>query len=135
MKIKIFKDDYNKSEFYGIIGKYFAERKYRNEMPYMINKDGKVWFVAMKNDEVIGFAAIYIENKKGMIESNYVEEKHRNNGVFTKLIEKMMDYIGGKVDILEIATNKEYLIDFWIKRGFGESRKKGSYQYLTKEIV
>ena len=31
-----FKEDYDKAAFYSIMGEFFAEKKYRDEMPYLV---------------------------------------------------------------------------------------------------
>lgn len=38
-----FKEDYDKAAFYSIMGEFFAEKKYRDEMPYLVNTEEKEW--------------------------------------------------------------------------------------------
>ena len=38
---KEYNEGYDRTEFYSIMGKFFAEKKYRDEMPYLINTEEK----------------------------------------------------------------------------------------------
>ena len=40
---KEYNEGYDRTEFYSIMGKFFAEKKYRDEMPYLINTEEKEW--------------------------------------------------------------------------------------------
>ena len=40
---KEFNKGYDKVAFYSVMGEYFAEKKYRDEMPYLINNEEKEW--------------------------------------------------------------------------------------------
>jgi len=50
LQIKIYEGNYDRAEFYSIMGKYFVEKKYKEEMPYLENKDEKVWFLAFEDN-------------------------------------------------------------------------------------
>lgn len=65
----IFKNDYNKNEFYSIMGGFFAERKYKRMMPYLANDENTAWYVYVENNKVYGFIN-YIE-KVGRISIGY----------------------------------------------------------------
>lgn len=64
MEIVVYEGEYDRSGFYSKMGKYFAEKEYQNELPYLHNEDEKIWFVAMEEGEVAGFASLVIENTK-----------------------------------------------------------------------
>ena len=133
MQIEKFEGDYNKEKFYSIMGKFFAEPKYKKEMPYLANREGTVWFVAVENDQVIGFVAVNEASNIIKLSHDYVVEPHRGKGIYNTLNEKRNEYINRKNKPIEIAVKEPFLIDYWKKRGFIPSKKAGSYVYLRKE--
>ena len=52
-----FKEDYDKAAFYSIMGEFFAEKKYRDEMPYLVNTEEKEWCLFFANGKLAGFYA------------------------------------------------------------------------------
>lgn len=133
MQIKTFEGSYNKTEFYAHMGKYFAELKYKNEMPYLSNKDGSMWILAFEGDELIAFASLHELKNKIMLEHSYVEEAHRKKGIWKKLNEIRFKYASGKNKPVEVITKEDHLKEYWIKNGFEVYRQNGRYFYLRKE--
>lgn len=136
--IKQYKFKNEMSEFYGFMGKYFAEPKYKKEMPYMVNKEGMVWFVVMEEFsvgyEVIGFGSVNETKNKIIFESSYVEELHRKKNIWKKINEMRLEFAISKNKPVEVITQYEYLKDYWIKNGFEEYRKNGKYIYLRRDF-
>ena len=62
-EVKVFKDNYDRGEFYSIMGKYFAERIYRKLLPYLINEKEKVWYLFFENQTLCGFCGVKKECK------------------------------------------------------------------------
>ena len=57
--MKIAEHEDRPAEFWAFMGLFFAQRKYRREMPYLVDDDGYVWYLAMDGDILLGFAAIH----------------------------------------------------------------------------
>jgi hypothetical protein len=134
MQIKIFEGDYNKSKFYSAMGKFFAEPQYRKEMPYMNNKDSKVWFLCYEMNKFLGFGAIDILKNKAILESSFVIEEYRKNGIWKEINKARLKYLKDKKKTIEVITKEKHLKEYWIKLGFKEYRKSGRYFYLRKDI-
>lgn len=44
--------------FYSKMGRFFAEERYIRQMPYLRNKDEKVWFTVEQENRVIAFSSL-----------------------------------------------------------------------------
>ena len=62
---KEYNEGYDRTEFYSIMGKFFAEKKYRDEMPYLINTEEKEWRLFYEEGVLAGFYGH--EEKKELI--------------------------------------------------------------------
>lgn len=133
MQIKRFKNTMGDSTFYALMGKYFAEPKYRKEIPYMANRETNVWFIALEKDQVLGFVALDMTNTKIKMEHDYIEEAFRKEGLFEKLNEKRMEYVSDEIKPQEVIVKEQFLIDYWSALGFKPYRTNGAYTYLRKE--
>lgn len=125
MQIKRFENTMGDSTFYALMGKYFAESKYKKEIPYLNNQEGNVWFVALDNET----------KTKVILKHDYVEEAYRGKKLFDKLNKERMSYISKVKKPFEIAVRETQLIKYWVNKGFKPFRTGGSYTYLRKEAT
>ena len=133
MQIKIFEGYYDKTKFYGIMGKYFAEPKYKKAMPYMTNKEASVWFLVYEINSLIGFGSLSETKNKIVFESSYVEEEYRKKGTWKEINKARIKYSRDKNKPIEVITKEEYLKSYWIEQGFCVYKQNGRYFYLRKE--
>jgi len=54
-QVKEFIDTCNNAEFYKYMGRFFAERIFRKELPYLINDFEKIWYLFFDQETLIGF--------------------------------------------------------------------------------
>lgn len=127
--VKIFKNDYDRSEFYSIMGKFFAEPSYKKDLPYLVNRDNTVWYLNVKNGEVVAFSN-YEEHKKTIeFKTDYFVY---NISDLEELIKIKLKDLNGKE--IETANSNKEIVDLFIKYGFKEYRKTTNYVFLRKEI-
>lgn len=134
MEIVVYEGEYDRSEFYSKMGKYFAEKEYQNELPYLHNEEGKIWFVAMEEGKVAGFASLVIENTKIVLATSYVEPEFRKRGFYKKLIDANMKYCKGIEKPFVCTTNNEIFKKHLEKLGFEIYRQTKNYWFLRKEV-
>lgn len=132
MQIKIFEGDYDKGKFYSIMGKYFAEPKYKKQLQYMSNKESSVWFLVFEMNKLLGFGSINVLKDKIVFESSFVEEDYRKKGIWKQLNESRFKYAESKKLPIEVITKEEYLKKYWIEKCFSVYRQNGRYSYLRK---
>jgi len=132
MQIKIFEGNYDKAEFYSVMGKYFAEPQYRKAMPYMSNKETSVWFLIFQAGELVGFSSLSNLPEKIILESSFVECNFRRQGFWHALNRERLNYAESKNKNFEVITKEPYLVSYWIDRGFEVYRKNGRYSYLRR---
>lgn len=128
----IFQGNYDKSLFYSLLGKFFAEREYRKMFPYLINEEGSVWIVAIENNEALGFTIF--EEKKSRIIFDYTYAKTID--IEKELLDKRFNLTKNinkpiEIDLLRENSN----IKFWIDRGFNIKKETKNYIYLRKEAI
>lgn len=85
-----FKEDYDKAAFYSIMGEFFAEKKYRDEMPYLVNTEEKEWCLFFANGKLAGFYAHEERERHTAISGVYVLPAFRQYGVGTFMLEDML---------------------------------------------
>ena len=128
--IYIFKDNYNRSEFYSVMGKYFAEPNYKKELPYISNKDNTVWYVDINKDgEVLAFNSFEEGNK---VEFKTTYFKQNNIKSLESIIKLQLTHIGNKV--IETANSNEKIVKVFKKYGFTEYKKTTNYTFLRKDV-
>lgn len=124
MKIQVFAE--KDRQFWADMGPFFGMRKYRTEMPYLIDEPDDVWHLAMEGKRVIGFIAINPKQVHGL----YVVEDKRKNGVGKRLIDSAI----ANTNTTFAACSPDSITVFR-KCGFKEVSKRGKYtkmQYTRK---
>lgn len=133
MKLNQFKGDYNKSEFYTLMGKFFAERNYKRIMPYLVNDENSTWYVAVEKGNVLGFIN-YVE-KLGRVNIGYcfIDEMYKNR----HLLEHNLLAIVNNECILKdmfVEVEKSWDKDGYLKLGFEIYKETTNYWYLVKKV-
>lgn len=99
---------------------------------HIYNKPQNIIFVAKENDNtVIGYAyckiTMDIDKKIALIDGIYVEEKYRNQGIATQIIEECKRWAAkmeAKILELNVVSKNENAINLYKKIGFDEFSKK-----------
>lgn len=120
MKYKQFKGQYDKVEFYSLMGKFFAERKYRKLMPYLFNDEDLVWNIIENSDEVDGFISYKERGNKVNIGYCYSEDK--------KLYKKLLNSIPQKNTFIELE--KDFDKSIYEKLGYEVYKESKNYWYM-----
>ena len=96
------------------------------------------WLVYKNNNEIIGFINYDSIYEKAEIEYIYVEEKFRNQGIATLLLNKMIDDLKEKKInsiTLEVNENNITAINFYKKNKFKGIAKRENYYGKDSAIV
>ena len=128
-EVKTYIGNYDKNEFYTIMGKYFAERIYRKQLPYLINDKDKVWYLFFKKKELAGFCGVKICQKYTTITDIYYNETYKDENI----LEYISKYIFNiyKSENINLLTNKKDEKKIWTLLGFKPNKEKGSYTSLN----
>ena len=130
--MKILRITNQDKNFYTLLGPFLARRDIEKEIGYQIyDDDGKVWLVAIKGKEVVGFC--YIAEKKKQhyqLGSYYVIKGHRHKGIFRSLFNSAIEGVKG---IVTLTTKNDYVGELLIEEGFAEIRNRGSFTEYSKE--
>lgn len=132
MDVKIYNGDYDKSEFYSIMGKYFAEKPYKKELPYAENNANKKWYLFYDDHNFIGFLACEYKKHITLLSCVYVNPEFRNQGYCDKIIKYTIEAL--KDCVLQLTTNNPYLVKVSVKNKFEQVSEKGSYKVLRRTL-
>lgn len=133
LEVKEYPAELSEEKFYSLMGKYFAERQYRKQMPYLINDKKYVWRLYFHKNELIGFYH-YTYLKKDLIEFGglYLEEKYRGKGLGKRILfEQNQEF--SKYNQKSISNNP-IVLQIRNELGFVETGKRGSYTILEKRV-
>ncbi len=130
---KTFEGNYNKSEFYSLMGKFFAERKYRKMMPYLVNEDNRVWYVVIENNEVVAFIT-YLE-KLGRINIGYcyISDKIEDKKILESNLITSVHNIGNETKNMYVDIEKGMDKEEYINLGFEVYKETTNYWFLVKK--
>lgn len=133
LEVKEYPGELSEETFYSLMGKYFAERKYRKQMPYLINDDNYLWRLYFHDDELIGFYH-YTYLKDNLIEFGglYLEEDYRNQGLGKRILYEQTSEFAEYNQ--KSISNNPILLHIRIKLGFSETGRRGSYSILEKRV-
>lgn len=118
--IKKFKDNYDKCKFYSLMGKFFAERKYRKLMPYLFNNENLIWNISVNDKEVEGFISYKEGKDKVNIGYCYAEDK--------RLYKKLLASIPSKNAFIELE--KDFDKSIYEELGYEVYKESKNYWYM-----
>ncbi|WP_297425803.1 hypothetical protein [Clostridium sp.] len=128
--IKVFKDNYNKSEFYSIMGKFFAEPSFKKELPYLTNRDNTVWHIFLENGEVKAFSSYEESSNKICFSTDYYLDDIKYLEDILKYKFKELREVNKPIDTATSNSKIKYLFE---KYGFLEYKRTANYSFLIKE--
>ncbi len=124
--VKEYMDTSNNEEFYGYMGRFFAERIFRKELPYLINDHEKIWYLFFDKKDLAGFCGVVMSQNGTSFTDFYVLPAYRNMENKEFMAKYMLNlYRSEKIRIL---TNSDDEMKMWEKLGFLNKGKKGSYE-------
>ena len=85
------------------------------------------WYLAYKEDKLIGFCSALIQNNTVVFKHDYVLKNERNNGVYSLLFKSRLNDFKGK-KIKSTVTNKS--VSTFIKHNFKIIKETKNYTFL-----
>lgn len=127
--VKVYSGNYDKNEFYSVMGKFFAERFYKKIMPYLTNTEKKIWYLFYSKNELVGFFGI----EESVLNTNFMDMYIVDGNDRNDILNFMCNYVFNiyKNRSIKILTSNEDEIKVWQKLGFESIKTKGRYQMLT----
>ena len=111
------------ANFYCNMGKFFGSRQVAKEVGINIYDDSnKRWFVYFENDVIVGFASL----KNNLVSDCYVIPEKRNNGIFTYILNFLIQSSYGKLNANCTQASKKVFNNL----GFTEVRKSKNFTYM-----
>lgn len=124
-EVKEFIDTCNNEDFYKYMGRFFAERIFKRELPYLINDHEKIWYLLFYKESLAGFCGVVMNQNSTSFTDFYLLPAYRNQKNKEFFAKYMLHlYRSEKIRIL---TNSEDEMEMWENLGFARLGKKGSY--------
>lgn len=130
-EVREYMGNYNKEQFYAIMGRFFAERVYRKKLPYLCNERDKIWYLFYRRKELVGFCAIKPLENYTLISDIYVLEQFKDRNVFEFISKYITDHYAKNE--LQVLTNLEDEKNTWETYGFKVINKRGTYMICRRE--
>lgn len=127
MNIEVF--DSETPRFWLLMGHFFAHREYAREMGgwQFYTKAGSVWFVAVQDENVIGFCSAINERHYWFFDNFYVLPAFRGKGVGSALHEARMDRIRPTGREIRVISDNPIQHRKYLQQGFGFDGMRGRY--------
>lgn len=126
--VKVYMGNYDKSEFYSIMGKFFAERIYKRVMPYLINDKEKIWYLFFLDDELAGFCGVSICDEYTNFTDIYAVDKYQKTGILDFMCNRLFKLYC--MENIRVLTDNSKEMEIWMDLGFKNIGEKGRYHNL-----
>lgn len=133
-KLLTFFPPYDKAAFYKLMGKFFAERTFKNILPYLVNSPATFWYVVVDTNNVVQAFSSF-EKKKGVIELGDFYESGKENTIRKIILKKMLrDIKKEHYSVKEIraaanSSDEKLLLE---SNGFELYKRTKNYYFLKK---
>lgn len=120
--------------FYPLLGPYLSRREIIKELGCPIyDEDGKVWFVALDGEQVVGFVGVRFEGDKAVFCSDYIRPEYRRQGVYTHLMAVRLTYVQDKASsasaVVTTAARRTYE-----RHGFTATKTLKNYVKMSRSL-
>ncbi|HHA4397573.1 TPA: hypothetical protein ACOBTX_001434 [Enterococcus faecium] len=135
-KMLCFFPPYNKSQFYQLMGFFFAERIYQKMYPYLVNTPKTYWYVVVDSKNVVQAFSSF-EKKKNKIEIGDIYQSSRiKKDIKRILLRKMLLDIRNydQAGVIEACVNNLEDKRLFELKGFSVFKKTKNYYFLKKEV-
>lgn len=121
-------------DFYRYAGPFLSRREIVKEMGGPVwDEDGKLWFFAVHNELVLGFATMTIKDTLAVFDEAYIQPEYRHQGLHADLIDARLAHCPKGTTIQTLIFNKS--LDEYLKRGFTVKRVVGkTYTEVTRKV-
>lgn len=123
--VKEYMETCNNGEFYYYMGRFFAERIFRKELPYLINDRDKIWYLFFDKKELAGFCGVVMNQNGTTFTDFYVLPSYRNMNNMKFMASYMTQMY--QAERIRILTNSEEEMTLWVSLGYVKNGQKGSY--------
>ena len=133
MEIRIFTEKEQNKQFYGEMGRFFADKKFFKLFGEpLYNEPKSVWFIAYDGPMISGFCASYEKNTHIYLNNFYVLEEYRGTRVGSALFKKRLDYFAKEDKQIRGMVKEERSLHLYLKNGFEVYGHRGYYNLVRK---
>ena len=131
--IKVYMGNYDKKDFYGQMGEFFADRHYRKKLPYLINDVDKIWYLIYERNKLIGFFGVKVCNDNTLISDIYIKEEYNDTNIFEFMAKHLSELY--KTEDLKVLTKITKEKEIWESLGFEEIGNRGNYVVMVRRGI
>jgi len=121
-------------EFYPLLGPFLAQRTVIAELgapPY--DDPGKVWFIALDGEQVMGFAGVRFYDKQAIFCSDYTVPEYRRRGIHKQLTAERLEYAKSRAHsvVATVTRAGQRTYEYF---GFGATGRSGHMKNYTRMV-
>jgi GNAT superfamily N-acetyltransferase len=118
------------------VGPLFCAREVHRELGTAVTTDKSyTWFLAFKDGNLAGFAAVEAKAGKAMLRHAYVLPQYRGNGVYRLLLEAREAFVAQNPSLMLMETTAAPDSYKALKAaGWADHRQRGKYVVMHKEV-
>lgn len=132
MQIKSYPELEQNEYFYGVMGPFFADKKFVKIFGESLYNDKEsIWWVAFNGKQVAGFCAAFKKKSYVYLNQLYICEKYQSKGLASKLFATRAKYLKDEVDLRAMACEKQ-MLHLYEKEGFTVYGSRGKYSLVRK---
>ncbi|MCI8575431.1 MAG: hypothetical protein HFI09_03075 [Bacilli bacterium] len=124
-EVKEYMETCNNGEFYRYMGRFFAERIFRRELPYLINDRDKIWYLFFDKKDLAAFCGVVMNQNGTTFTDFYILPSYRAKDNMIYIAKYMTEMY--ESERIRILTNSKEEMELWSSLGYIENGKKGSY--------
>lgn len=129
--VKTYPEELTEFDFYGYMGKYFAEPKYKKELPYMNHNENRHWRLYFnEKGEFIGFSSYELRKHYTYLTSTLIVEELRGKKIGKKIINELIDLFPNKT--LKCVSKSPQALKVLKNKNFHCVGYNGKYERLVR---
>lgn len=127
-----FEGDYNKQEFYSLMGQFFAEKDYQKRLPYLYNDSNMTWCLCLDTQKnVLAFSSYLIKKSEINFKTDfYLNDIEYSNILLKYKLEQLKDY---NLPIVTATCDSE-MYNLLKQYNFHVVRQTKNYIFLRREV-
>jgi len=135
VEIKIFTEEQQGKNFYGLLGPYFADKGFVKIFGEPLhNEPGSIWFVMLEGEEVAGFCTIFKRKNYSFLNQFFMRDGFKGQGNGSKLFTSRLQYLDGENEIRAMVRDDRSK-HLYNRSGFEVYGKRGSYDLMKKALA
>lgn len=133
IKLFTFHPPHTRNGFYEKMGKFFAERVYQRQLPYLVNSSSTTWIIAEKDSRVIAFGSFEQTHKGIEIGDIYtIDDDYQLWRMIASKISILVKKIRPELIYTAVQKKDDEQYKYFVEKEFSIKRETKNFLFLEK---